>query len=219
MHDLRLASLLASLTLLASSLVALGACATSGARDAAVQGAVVTTVAGEALALDTIAAAHDATVLVWWSSTCPCVRRYEARVRDLAARMVGRPVAFYYVSSNADDGPERLASAAPTAPLPIVRDEGGVIAERLGVTSTPTVVVLDRTGRVRFTGWLDNEHPVGDPDREAWLEDALARVVATDAADGGGGVERTPTWGCMVTRSLGQVGRCHGAVAVPTRSP
>jgi len=190
------------------------ACATAGPRDGGAQDAVLVAPTGEALALAPIVGTHDATVLVWWASTCPCVKRYEARVRDLAARLGSERAAFYYVASNADDGPERVAAAGAHAPLPILRDEGGELARRLGVVSTPTVVVLDRTGRVRFQGWLDNEHVPGDPDREPWLEETLDRLLAGGDAD-----RRTPTWGCMVTRSLGQVGRCHGAVATPAGSP
>lgn len=154
--------------------------------------------------------AHEATVLVWWASTCPCVRRYEARVKDLAERFSSPSLAFYHVASNADDGPEVLAAAARSAPLPILHDHGGRLADFLGVRSTPTVVVLDRSGRVRFEGWLDNERTPGAPGREAWLEDALtAFLVGADTT------RRTPTYGCIITRSLGQVGRCHGGPPAP----
>lgn len=159
-------------------------------------------------------AAHDATVLVWWSSSCPCVKRYAERVRDLAERFRPRGVAFYYVASNADDGPTEIAAAAPSAALPILQDPGGALADHFAVTSTPTVIVIDHAGAMRFRGWVDNEHPVGDPDREPWLEDALGWL-----ADGGAGTRLTPVWGCMVTKSLGKVGRCHVTPVAPSVTP
>jgi len=150
---------------------------------------------------------HPATVLVWWSGSCPCVRRYDARVHDIAARYADRDVAFYYVSSNSDDGPSQIAKA--NGALPIVRDDGGELARALGVISTPTVAVVDRAGAVRYLGWLDNEHDVGDPDREPWLEEALDDVLA-----GGNGTRKTPVWGCTVTRSLAEKKTCHSPAPV-----
>ena len=38
---------------------------------------------GEATSLEALRAGHDATVLVFWSAGCPCVRRYQARVDAL----------------------------------------------------------------------------------------------------------------------------------------
>lgn len=160
---------------------------------------------GKVMALGEMAAEHDATVLVWWASTCPCVKRYAARVEDLATRHGGERVAFYYVASNADDDDEAVRAADGRWPLPILRDDGAVLARHLGVISTPTVVVIDRVGRVRFHGWIDNERAPGEPGREAWLEETLGEVLAgADEA-----TRRTPVWGCTVTRSLGQAGRCH----------
>lgn len=143
---------------------------------------------------------RPATVLVWWASTCPCVKRYEKRVADLAQRHPA--LTFVHIASNADDGPEQIARAR--APLPILHDPTGELATQLGVRSTPTIVVLSPTGAVLFRGWLDNEHDIDDPDREPWLEDKLARIAHGDLS-----LTQTPTWGCTVTRSLSQPGRCH----------
>lgn len=155
---------------------------------------------GESFALDGLLKEKPVTVLVWWASTCPCVKRYEKRVHDLAARYTD--LAFYHVASNADDGLEEIASAK--TPLPILYDFSGELAEHLGVRSTPTVIVLTSLGEVLFRGWIDNEHDVGDADREPWLDEALTRINKGDTS-----LTQTPTWGCTVTRSIGQAGRCH----------
>jgi len=102
-----------------------------------------------------------------------------------------------------DDDLATLRSAR--APVPLLVDEGGLLARRLEARSTPTVVVLDREGVVRFRGWIDNERAPGEPGREAWLDEALTDLVA------GQDIRRpvTPTWGCSITRSLGESRRCH----------
>ena len=178
----------------------LTSCATRGANQLTEPVTLVAPDGAPLVLSDLLSATTRATVLVWWSSTCPCVRRYEARVRDLAARHPD--LAFFHVASNADDGPEEIAHAQ--APLPILHDIGGDLATKLGVRSTPTAIVLAPSGEVLFRGWIDDEHDVDDPDRKPWLEDALARIERGDTT-----LTQTPTWGCMVTRSLGQAGRCH----------
>lgn len=155
---------------------------------------------GSPLSLLDLLDERPATVLVWWASTCPCVKRYEKRVADLAHRHP--TLTFVHIASNADDGPAEIAAA--TTPIPILHDPTGELATQLGVRSTPTIVVLSPTGAVLFRGWLDNEHDTDDTDREPWLEDKLARIAQGDLS-----LTQTPTWGCTVTRSLSQPGRCH----------
>lgn len=185
----------------------LGACATSGAA-----GAVDLRDLGErpaTLGTD----AHEATVLVFWSTTCPCVARYRERVADLAARWSGRGVQVLAISSNVDDDLEALRASAP--PVPLLIDEGGRLAAALGARSTPTVVLLDRTGAVRFLGWIDDERLPGDPARQPWLEEALEDLLAGRAV----ARDRTPTWGCAITRSLGAGTRCAPIVRDTPAAP
>jgi peroxiredoxin len=143
---------------------------------------------------------RDATVLVFWSGSCPCVRRYQRRVDALLDRYSADRVRVVGVSSNAG---ESLADVRRVAHergvrIPLYRDEGGEVARALGVKSTPTIVVIDRRGDVRFLGWLDNEREVGEPGREPWLERALDGVLAGRSDF----QARTPTYGCTITRSL-----------------
>jgi hypothetical protein len=154
---------------------------------------------GARAAVGELLARADATVLVFWSAGCPCVRRYQARVDDVAQTWAGRGVQVLQVASNAGESLESLRAAAEARALrlPVWRDEGGHLARQLGARSTPTVVLLRRDGEVLYRGWLDNEREPGTPGREAWLEAALegARRGTPFAA-------RSPTWGCTITRSL-----------------
>lgn len=160
------------------------------------------TPAGSRVTLASLYQTRDALVLVFWSSSCPCVRRYQGRVDALLERYPAQRVRVLGVSSNAG---ETLAEAIRVARergvrIPLWRDEGGALARTVGARSTPTVVVLDRRGRVRFRGWLDNERGPGEPGREPWLDQALHGVL--------GGHDRfatrTPTYGCLITRSVFQ---------------
>jgi len=147
----------------------------------------------------------EALVLVWWSRGCPCVARYTERVAALRDRYLDSPVALHFVASNAGDDATAVAAAHAQGrlPLPVLLDPGGRLARHLGVVSTPTVVVVDRAGRVRFHGWIDNEGPPGSAGRQAWLEETLDGLLA-----GADVARRTPTWGSTITRSLGEARAC-----------
>jgi peroxiredoxin len=143
---------------------------------------------------------RDATVLVFWSASCPCVRRYQQRIDALLDDYPAERVCVVGVSSNAG---EQLTDVLRVADqrgvrIPILRDEGGRVADALSVRSTPTVVVLDAAGEVRYLGWIDNERLPGEPEREAWLDRALHGVLERHDAF----AHRSPTYGCVITRSL-----------------
>lgn len=181
--------------------LALAGCAGAGAAVGTSSASPALTAAdGSSVTLAELSAQHDATVLVFWSAGCPCVRRYQARVDALVERYVpGDRVHVVAVASNAGESWEdaRRVAAERGVRVPLFRDEGGAVAKLVGARSTPTAAVLDRKGRVRFLGWIDNEREPGAADREPWLESAIEGVLANRSF-----ASRTPTWGCTITRSL-----------------
>ena len=182
--------------------VALAGCATARAPGAVPAGASLALAGpdGTTSTLDELRRGHDATVLVFWSATCPCVRRYQDRVDALLDAYPGTRVRVLGVSSNAGESFQEVLRVAGErrVRIPLLRDEGGRLAEALGARSTPTVVVLDASGSVRYLGWLDNERLPGDPGRDAWLDRALRGVLDAKEAF----AARSPTFGCPITRSL-----------------
>jgi thiol-disulfide isomerase/thioredoxin len=203
------------MALAALALTSLAACASAGgASRLGPDDGRLRAVDGTPTALAATWAGHDATVLVFWASTCPCVKRYEARVAALRDRYPADRVAFRYVASNADDDLADLAAAraAGREIVPFAQDPGGVLARTLGVVSTPTAVVIDAAGAVRFRGWIDNERVPGDPDREPWLEEAVDALLS-----GGSARAVTPFWGCTITRSLGERPQCSAPAPVAQR--
>jgi peroxiredoxin len=165
---------------------------------------------GKHVPLREIWSGHRATVLIFWSANCPCVRRYQDRVEALLARYQAKNVAVLGVSSNADETFAEVKRVASTRGirLPIVRDEDGLLAQALGVRSTPTVVMLDERGQARFVGWLDNERTPGEANREPWLELALQGVLENRSDF----TTRTPVFGCTIARRL--FGAAQGASCV-----
>jgi peroxiredoxin len=184
-------------------MAALAGCATPGsaATPPSSLEAALTRLDGPAVDLRALAATREATVLVFFATACPCVKRYQGRVEALPGQYPADRVQVLLVSSNADDdeGSLRRAAEARGLRLPLLVDWSGALARELGVRTTPSVVVLDHTAAVRFRGWVDNERLPGEAGREPWLERALDGVLS-----GAGGFATTsPMYGCAITRSLG----------------
>ena len=108
----------------------------------------VTAAGGEVVPLEELWHSHEATVLVFWSGECPCVRRYQDRVDSLLDRYPGDRVRVVGLASNAGESFAEILRAARErgVRIPIFRDEGGRIAEWVGARSTPTAVLIDGTG-------------------------------------------------------------------------
>lgn len=154
---------------------------------------------GGRVALGQVLDAHEATVLVFWGTSCPCVRRYQARVEALRTTYASRGVGVVAIGSNADDSLEDLVRVARErgVTVPLLRDPGAALADAVGARSTPTVVLVRRDGSVLFRGWIDNEREPGTPGREAWLEEAIEGFLAQRSFSA-----RSPFYGCAITRSL-----------------
>lgn len=163
---------------------------------------------GEHAHVSALLARSEATVFVFWSAGCPCVRRYQDRVHALAEQWQGRGIGLVQVSSNAGETLATLQEQARlrSLALPLWRDEGGQLAKELGARSTPTVVLVRKDGKVLFKGWIDNERLPGEKGREPWLEQALTAFTS-----GGSAPSKSPTWGCLITRSLSSAvaPQCH----------
>jgi peroxiredoxin len=178
----------------------LAAGAAAGERPVRFESAVLTAADGTSVSLDELRSGRDATVVVFWSATCPCVRRYQERVDALLDVYPADRVRVVAVSSNAGEAFEDALRVARErgVRVPLYRDEGGKLAEALGARSTPTAVLLDASGAVRFRGWIDNERRPGESGREPWLERAIQGVLDGKASF----AAKTPVYGCRITRSL-----------------
>lgn len=117
-------------------------------------------------------------------------RRHEfeprhARIPDALAQTLRAPLtAFYFTSrlcSECRDTPRVVQEAAPEVPLIALPVEGhGALARELGVTETPTLLIVDAQGRIRYAR-AGNPPPIElwTHIREAW-----------DSLDAEGGLTR-----------------------------
>lgn len=101
---------------------------------------------------------QQATVLLFVSALCPCSAKYDDRNVRLAAEYAPRGVRFVAVNSNSGEQPVEIAAHAQQFhyPFPMLRDEGNVIADRVGAQVTPEAFVLDSKGVLRYHGRIDD---------------------------------------------------------------
>lgn len=139
---------------------------------------------------------HRATALIFWQVGCPCVKRYQERVNSLFERFSQDGVAFIHVSSNVNEDFEDVEKEYKkrAVPLPLMRDQGGMLAKALGVKGTPSVALINQTGDVVYLGWIDNERHAKENGRIAYLENAIVELINQKPIT----IATSPMFGCPI---------------------
>jgi peroxiredoxin len=117
-------------------------------------------------------------VLVFWSARGPVTNEYSQRVIRLAGAYASDDrVAVVTIDPTLTDlnpcvlNEVRVFKNVIHQPFPLLIDVGGKVAEQYGVQVTPTVVVIDKGGRIRYCGAFD------DNQKEA----AVSKTYCADA--------------------------------------
>ncbi len=150
----------------------------------------------ERISLKELLSDKQGLVAIFWQSTCPCVSRYQERVNDLSARYAHLGLAFAHISSNENESFFEVQKEYQkrAISLPLLRDEQGIFAKDLRVKGTPTAVLIDKNGTVRFMGWIDNERKINEAGRVAYLEDAIKEFLANEPIKN----PTSPMFGCAI---------------------
>ncbi len=127
--------------------------------------------------------AAQLTVLVFFAAHCPCQTAHDPRLLDLARRYHDRGVDIFAVDPEVGATPVRDAPEATRRayPFPILVDQGGALARRLGAEYATETFVVDRQGVVRYHGGIDSDKNVLRPNARTYLADALDDLLAGHA--------------------------------------
>lgn len=124
------------------------------------------------------------TAVVFLSVNCPISNGYSVDLLSLAASIRGRGGELILVYSNPGDIPEvpEHIRKFGLRGLPVVLDENQSVADRLHARVTPQAFVLDVTGKVRYSGRIDDRYisrgkPKGSVARTEELANALRAVI------------------------------------------
>jgi peroxiredoxin len=137
-------------------------------------------------------------VLFFWSFKCPVSLFYNERLNGLENKYKNSEVVVLGVDSAANEtSPEILANIDNLKiTTPVLLDLEGNLAEKIGVTRTPSVFVIDGNRILRYRGALDNNRKEGEKGRIAYVEDAIDALIAGRAVP----ISETRPFGCSVRR-------------------
>ena len=141
-------------------------------------------------------------VLVFLGTECPVARQYLPRLKELHAEYRSQGVQFLGIYSDVGVTVFHMAAHAhdEDIPFPVFQDVDHRLADRLEVSTTPEVVVLDSRQEKKYQGAIDNQYARhggrGSPS-ENYLKDALQALVKGEP------VARSyvPASGCPLERS------------------
>ena len=132
-----------------------------------------------------LSAYADAKAIVFMvqGNGCPVVRNALPDLREARARFQERGVAFLMINANLQDGAESIRAEAEEFGIdfPILVDESQAVGERLALTRTAEVLVLDAAREIAYRGPI-NDRLAYERQRKAarrhYLADALDAVLA-----------------------------------------
>lgn len=141
--------------------------------------------------------ARQGIVAVFWSAACSHCRRYDSYLNGFAG--AHPELALVAIGARQSEGPAELEQAIEDRDLafPILHDPDLEVADAWQVAQTPRAFLLDRRLRLLYRGAIDNFKYREDPEHAAYLEEAIADLLAGRPI----GRPETPGFGCP-TRSV-----------------
>lgn len=98
-------------------------------------------------------------VVVFTCNGCPYAKAFEPRIVELANQYQAKGVAFYALNPNDEiKFPVETIDEMKTRsyPFPYLKDGDSAIAHAYGARVTPHIFVVDKTGTVRYRGYVDD---------------------------------------------------------------
>lgn len=144
---------------------------------------------------------YKALVLAFVGTECPVSNLYLPELIATEKKYRTKEVQFIGIYANDKDDLDRVASHSydRDVPFPVFKDAGHKLADSLGVTRVPTVVVLDGDHALRYRGRVNDQYGTGSRRLKATREDltaALDELLAGKPVS----VPETEADGCLLDR-------------------
>ena len=97
-------------------------------------------------------------VLAWTSTGCPMSKLYRPRLNKLAHDYKAKGVRVLLISSSSQDTSSELRELAKSIGIPVIHDADGRLARSFGISRTTEAVVLDKEGKERYRGAVDDQY-------------------------------------------------------------
>jgi len=118
-------------------------------------------------------------VLFFMSEQCDVTWRYEKRMGQLMQQYGKKDVAFLSVRCSANDTPQSICKFAESKNfvMPLLNDANGLMTDYFHVTNTPSFVLIDKKGTLRYFGSFDDDMEEKTVTKR-YLPDALEATLA-----------------------------------------
>jgi peroxiredoxin len=118
-------------------------------------------------------------VLVFWSYKCATSSRYSNQIESIQNKYDRNRVVVLGISAGPDETAENILKNKMNlgVTFPVLLDTEGRVAASLDATHSPSVFIIDGTGRLRYQGALDNNKKMGEEGRRAYAEDAIDAIL------------------------------------------
>jgi peroxiredoxin len=185
--------------------LALLACATASAVDAATSGLEVGQTVPEFAVADETGARHTLSgyrgkvvVLEWTNPECPYVARHYSRdtMEKLARSYGGRGVVWLAVNSTYSNAPADTQKWKQEQGFEYatLQDASGELGKRFGARTTPHMFIIDAQGVLRYEGAIDDDPRGRKQDARNFVDTGLGAVLAGGAPE----PSSTQPYGCSV---------------------
>jgi peroxiredoxin len=158
----------------------------------------LTTIDGKPFSLADATKANSLVVVMFISTQCPYSNAYNDRMRDMAAAYARKGVQFVGINSNKTETVQDAVDHAKKHghTFTIVKDPDNKVADLYGASHTPEVYVVDKAGKLRYHGRIDENSDdaakVTSPDLKNALDALLAGQTVAKA--------ETKAFGCSIKR-------------------
>jgi cytochrome oxidase Cu insertion factor (SCO1/SenC/PrrC family) len=130
--------------------------------------------------------------------SCPCVQAYNGRMKALQEKYEAQGLRIAYIFPAPEDGVDAIRQLAKTQsyPWPSVRDADQKLMRRFNVQCTTETFLLDREGRLRYHGRVDESIFEPEKAKSHDLENAINALLQNKDVP----VTETAAYACTIPR-------------------
>ena len=115
----------------------------------------LTTLDGKAMASENIVG-KQALFLVFWATWCPLCKDEIPHINEMAAEFTPKGMLFLGVNVGVNDSEKKIRRYAEKYNMqyPLYFDKGSELTKQFTVKGTPTVIIVDKSGIVRYRDFV-----------------------------------------------------------------
>jgi peroxiredoxin len=133
---------------------------------------------------------YQAIGVIFMCNHCPYVQLYLNRLKELQAEFQDRGVTLIGINANdankyPDDSFENMKIFAANNQLnfPYIRDVAQDVAESFGASKTPEAFLLDRDGRLRYKGLIDDNADDAAAVQMSYLRSVIGQLLNNEPVE------------------------------------